>query len=68
MTTTSDGHTHIATFRENGNGYTDEAQDGHWHRVIACDVQPANGHTHELTDTRAAVEREVRPRRRVAAA
>jgi hypothetical protein len=48
-----DPHTHVAVFNASGNGYTDEAEDGHAHRIRELEVQPANGHTHELTAVRA---------------
>jgi hypothetical protein len=61
-----DGHTHVATFNAAGDGQTDEASDGHWHRVRGLEVQPFNGHRHEITSERAPgdeVAAEVSPRR-----
>jgi len=54
MTTAGpDGHVHAATFDGRGDGVTDEAPDGHWHRVTQLEVEGFNGHTHQITSTRA---------------
>lgn len=56
LSTEEQGHHHVAVFDDNGNGVTSTAQ-GHKHRVRWLQVLPAaDGHTHELTTTRASVD------------
>ena len=59
----ADGHTHVATIDDDGDGITSEAADGHWHAVEGCDVQRAGGHTHELTADRVSAEDDAPTRR-----
>jgi hypothetical protein len=54
------GHHHVAVFNGSGNGYTSEAPDGHSHRIRELEVQPARGHTHELTEMREPIPEEAR--------
>lgn len=46
-----DGHTHVATFTDAGNGQT-STDAGHCHRVRWLEVEKAAGHVHELSDER----------------
>lgn len=50
-TRAGDGHRHVATFDENGDGRTDTV-NGHFHFLEQLEVRPQAGHAHELSTTR----------------
>ncbi len=48
------GHAHVAVFNESGDGLTTDVR-GHSHRIRGLELEPAaDGHTHEIGETRVA--------------